>query len=531
MLQAGTQIGKYQVLDYLGGGMSEVYRAADTVLGRTVALKILTDQGARDDQMRSRFLLEAKVSSGISHDNIITTYDYGEAHGRPYLVMEFLVGQTLKQAIREGAGRPLRERVEIGLQLARALRHVHRQGIIHRDIKPDNVHLDSQGRVKLMDFGIAKTKTETLTRTGMTVGTPQYMAPETLAAQPPRPASDVYSFGVLLFELLSGHRAIEADTMERVFYAVLHEPVPVEKLTAGGIPEELVDLVARCTQKSLSERISDFDPIVERLESWLVGGAVAPQARKRPNLKRLWLGAAAMVAIAATASFAWIRWEKPAPTRQIVEHEAGDMVLIPGGTFLFGKHKQPVTIPAFLIDLTEVANEDYQRFCRATGRALPPGFLIDRPESPVVNVTYEDAAAFARWAGKRLPTEQEWERAARGRDGRIYPWGDQPDPSRANVADNPNDSWSHVVGVKAFRAGLSPDGLWHTTGNAAEWVATEREPSAETLRQHGLIQDDWFVVKGGSFQQRLLEAATYSWDALPARQSRPDIGFRCAKTP
>lgn len=531
MLQAGTQIGKYEVLEYLGGGMSEVYRATDTVLGRTVALKILTVQGARDDQMRTRFLLEAKVSSGISHDNIITTYDYGEDQGRPYLVMEFLVGQTLKQAIRSAEPRPLRERVDICLQLARALRHVHRLGIIHRDIKPDNVHLDAQGRVKLMDFGIAKTKTETLTRTGMTVGTPQYMAPETLAAQPPLPASDIYSFGVLMFELLSGQRAIEADTMERVFYAVLHEPVPVEKLAPLGVPDEMVSLVAGCTRKAAAERIPWFDPIIETLEAWLADGAAPPKRRQRPNLTRLWLGAAAMIAIAATASFAWIKWEVPPPARQVVEHDAGDMVLVPGGTFLFGKHKQPVTLPAFLIDLTEVSNEDYERFCRTTGRALPPGFLIDRPESPVVNVTYEDAAAFARWAGKRLPTEQEWERAARGTAGGLFAWGDEADPSRANVADNPNDTWSHVVGVSAFRAGLSPEGAWQMTGNAAEWVATEREPSAETLRLHGLIQDDWFVVKGGSFQNRLLEAATHSWDALPARQTRPDVGFRCAKTP
>ena len=279
MVHAGTRIGKYEVLEYLGGGMSEVYRATDTVLGRTVALKILTDQGAQDDQMRSRFLLEAKVSSGISHDNIITTYDYGDAEGRPYLVMEFLVGQTLKQAIRASDPRPLRERLDIALQLARALRHVHRQGIVHRDIKPDNVHLDEKGRVKLMDFGIAKTRTETLTRTGMTVGTPQYMAPETLAAQPPRPASDVYSFGVLLFELLSGQRAIEADTMERVFYAVLHEPVPVDKLSAAGIPQDIVDLVAGCTRKALADRIPDFDPIVETLEAWLAGSAGPPRIR------------------------------------------------------------------------------------------------------------------------------------------------------------------------------------------------------------------------------------------------------------
>jgi serine/threonine protein kinase len=210
------RVGKYETEAFLGGGMSEVYRARDTVLGRTVALKILTVAASADKPTKDRFLLEARLSSGIAHDNIVTTYDYGEEDGRPFMVMEFLVGQTLRQAIAANTLPDIPGRVRIALQVARALERVHALDVLHRDVKPDNVHLDANGRAKLMDFGIAKTQQVSLTRTGFTLGTPHYMAPEMLTGQPATPQVDVYSFGIMLFELLCGRKPIDADTVERI---------------------------------------------------------------------------------------------------------------------------------------------------------------------------------------------------------------------------------------------------------------------------------------------------------------------------
>src|SRR5579884_1184194 len=366
------RIGKYETEEFLGGGMSEVYRAHDTVLGRTVALKILTNASCADPQTKERFLLEARLSSGITHDHIVTAYDYGEENGRPYMVLEFLTGQTLRQAIQAGALPDLHGRVQIMLQIARALEHVHSLNVIHRDIKPDNVHLDASGRAKLMDFGIAKAPQLSLTRTGFTLGTPHYMAPEMLMGQPPSPQVDIYSFGVMLFEVLCGKKPIDADTVERIFYAVLHEPVPVETLAEAGIPESLCDLVRICTQKDPADRMQTFTEVCSRLETF-DGGAEhpqrAPRRRVRLNGRVLYACVAASLMLAIAVGTMAVRSSTVAAahsTPATLSVRTGDMVLIPGGPFKFGVSNETIQLRPFYIDEIEVSNEEYEAFCRAT---------------------------------------------------------------------------------------------------------------------------------------------------------------------
>ena len=200
-----SRIGKYELTEFLGGGMSHVYRAQDTVMGRTVAIKVLTEAACQDAAAKERFLLEARMAGNIAHENIISIFDFGEdEQGRPYMVMEYLQGEDLKDAIQKGHTGDLRDKLKIALPIARALQCVHKNKLIHRDVKPDNVHINTQGVVKLMDFGIAKSEGLSMTQVGFVLGTPYYMAPEQVTGAEITSQVDVYAFGVLLFELLAG---------------------------------------------------------------------------------------------------------------------------------------------------------------------------------------------------------------------------------------------------------------------------------------------------------------------------------------
>ncbi len=541
-----ARISKYQLDKYLGGGMSEVYQARDTVLGRTVAVKLLTAQAATNEDTRARFLLEARVSSGIAHENIITTHDYGEEDGIPYMVLEFLTGQTLKDALQSGEEIPLRKRASIGLQLAKALAHVHTLGLVHRDVKPDNVHLDAQGRVKLMDFGIVKTGDVNLTQAGYALGTPHYVAPEMIMGQPVTPLVDVYSFGVLLFELLTGKRAIQADTVERIFYQILHEEISSAPMETAGIPMPLQETVRAAMARDPQVRTQSMATVVAQLEDWLgenptatrlVESPVMPPAKRRVRVSNVWLtaaGALAMV-IAAGIGYFFLTAQKASAR---IDDPLGEMVLIPAGPFAYGAAKEPVELPAFYIDVTEVSNEDYEEFAKATGHPLPPGYVRGKPGLPVVNITVDDAQAFAKWAGKRLPTKREWEKAARGLDGRNYPWGNEPNAGLANVADNPDDTWQHVVSVDAFRLGRSPFKILQMVGNVREFTGELSAPTVtalraytETLTPPPTADERWYVVKGGSFHYKLGETSLPMSEIIPARFRADDLGFRCVKDP
>jgi formylglycine-generating enzyme required for sulfatase activity len=542
-MQLPARIGKYELLQFLGGGMSHVYRSRDTVIGRQVAVKILTETGMQDPEARIRFLQEAKLAGTIKHDHIVTVHDYGEEDGRPFIVLEFLEGEDLRDAIQKQHLGDLKNKLRIALEIAQALAFVHEKNIVHRDIKPENIFIERSGRAKLMDFGIAKAQGLSLTKTGNSLGTPYYMAPEQVLGTAITELVDIYSFGMLLYEMLCGQKPVTGDTMERLFYVILHETPPEQALIDAGIPEEVRALIKRATAKKPEERFQGFGPVIALLKSFLAGepGPVraAPAASPQVRTKPLLMVGIATAVIAVAFWFLLLR-PKPAISPSLLETlqtPTGEMALVPEGRFLFGKDRTPVTLAAFYVDRTEVSNEAYGKFCTAASHAAPTGFSTAKPADPVVNVTIGDAMAYAAWAGKRLPTEQEWEKASRGEDGRNYPWGNEADVSRANVADNLSVMPKGVRPAISFEAGVSPHRALNMTGNVMELVDEKRSPSPNAIAHFAgyltpppTADEPWYLMKGGAFDTPLNFGVLYEQVVVPGRFSYGNLGFRCVKS-
>jgi eukaryotic-like serine/threonine-protein kinase len=556
MMQLPQMFGKYELQKFLGGGMSQVYKATDTVLGRTVAVKILTPEGCRDEDAKKRFLLEAQMSGNFVHDNIIRIHDYGELGGIPYIVMEFLTGTDLRGAIDKNQLGDLKSRLNIALQAARALGYVHTRNIVHRDIKPENLHIDENGRVRLMDFGIAKAQNFNLTREGFAIGTPYYMAPEQVMGKPVTPAADVYAFGIVLYEMLTGLKPVTGETVESLFYLILHQQLNMEPLRQSGAPPELISLVERCAAKKVEERPPSFEAVIADLEAILAklqGGAAAPAENRQPappapekKLPLLPIAAAvAAVAIAIVLIVTYLgkkddpvskKGPEPTPPPQEqgppprLQDQYGEMILIPEGAFVSGRENTVKKLPAFYIDKTEVSVAMWNKFSLAMGRPAKP----EPADFPVTDVNFSEAVEYCTWAGKRLPTADEWEKAARGKDGRLYPWGHEPDGTKANVKGNPNVKPDSLQPVESMPEGATPEGVLHLAGNAWEWVEDPRKPTPEIVRAFAPIKatvdEPWTTMRGGGADFDIRGASAFEFNTVPAKLKTPWLGFRCVKS-
>ncbi len=269
--------------------------------------------------------------------------------------------------------------------------------------------------------------------------------------------------------------------------------------------------------------------------------ALSIVARKPPAggpSRRRWILPAALAAILLLSGAAYLRLRPRKPPPQPVAKLApslttpsGEMVLVPAGTFLSGEAKEPLWLPAFYIDKIEVTNAAYAAFCRAAPHDLPPDFPRGMADYPVVNVSMADARAFAAWAGKRIPSGREWEKAARGESGQTFPWGEEPDRSRANIG------LISLLPSNAFPKGASPYGALQMIGNAWELVNDEHSPDERTLAIFSARMDPplaadepWYAIRGGAYDNPQLTARLL-WDStsVPARWRSPNIGFRCVQ--
>jgi serine/threonine-protein kinase len=604
---------RYQVESQIGiGGMGTVYRAKRLLIGDDVAVKILHDSFNADRMASERFQREAQTAARLKHPNAVTVYDFGTMKdGAKYFVMELVEGQSLREILDKQGLLPLSSVAEITNQVCAALDEAHRLGIIHRDIKPDNivVHATINGlRVKVLDFGIAKLRDTTvsnLTQTGSIMGTPHFMSPEQCLGEELDQRSDVYSMGIVIFEMLCGRLPFKATVATAVAIQQVNQPPPSLRSINPNVPAAVESVVFHALEKQRDARPITAGTLAHELSVASQGGypmplTVTPQpgkgiikglqgggfdsdaqettittavsSRETPTVristpvstapvpsitgevplggftqnrtKPILIGVAAslVLLIIVSASFLLINRNssqqsdlmksdnKPTPPQ--------GMAYVSGGEFMMGSDKgdeyekpaHKVTVKPFFMDIYEVTCEDYKKFIDATGHRAPPdwnkgNFPKGAARKPVTSVNWDDAVAYAKWAKKRLPTEEEWEFAARGTDGRIYPWGNEWKDGMAN-ADKVN---SGMVDVGIYK-GQSPFGIYDMIGNAWEWTSSDVKayPKGTTP---ALESDDQKIIRGGYWGSTAgkgkATASFRGWYGARSEDNYQNTSFRC----
>ncbi|HSN99359.1 MAG TPA: SUMF1/EgtB/PvdO family nonheme iron enzyme [Candidatus Nanopelagicales bacterium] len=524
-LLPGTELGVYRIEHVLGeGGMGVVYRAHDRVRDRTVAVKCLHANLAGNAEIRRRFAREARVLRSWTHPHVVTVHDFVEHEHVLGIVMEHIEGPTLVQHVTRWRGRvPYHEVRALFGAVLDAMEDGHSRGVIHRDLKPDNILVvtdDSGLRPKIVDFGIAKIlEGTTYTLSGAFLGTCSYMSPEQVRhPQTADSRSDIYSLGVTLYQLVTGRVPFESPNHFSVMMAHVTDPPTPPSAHRPDLPPGLEALILEALAKDPGARPPTCAAFRERLEVVLA------------------------------------EHDLPSPTSlqdqpQVLRGQHGEeMVLIPSGPFLMGQNRRKVHLDAYYIDRTPVTNRQFKLFIETTGYApedqnaarflfqlrrgeLPKGL----EDHPVVFVSWDDARAYAAWAGKRLPTEAEWEKAARGTDGRRYPWGRaEPTPARANYDSRPQKG---TTPVGAYPEGASPYGILDLAGNVWEWCDDYDDPEfyadgpvRNPRNTRAPVAGGRLVMRGGSFMFGAQSLRAYARTSFDARYRFADGGFRCARS-
>jgi formylglycine-generating enzyme required for sulfatase activity/tRNA A-37 threonylcarbamoyl transferase component Bud32 len=491
---------RYVIEEPIGkGGMGMVYRAQDSLIEETVALKFMNPQLLRTEKGVRLFIHEAQIARRLRHENIVAVHDVSwTTEGILYLSMEFAEGQSLRRFLRKQRGD--RRLVEVRLmvnvirQVLAALDYAHRM-VIHRDIKPENVMLLSSERVKVLDFGLAKAVHEEVLRreaptpdSGRMVGTLAYAAPEQVRMQSVDLRADLYAVGLLMHELLT-------------LRTPLDPPATVPQVRDDVSPSILA-VLERALAPEKERRWSSAREFRVALEN-----AFEESYRRRVTLI--------------------------STTRQGTSTEG--MVYLEGGNFLMGSNEvreeapeTEVHVAPYWMDRFPVTVAQYQKFLEATGRPEPKFWRdpqCNGPSQPVVGVTFADAQAFAAWAGKRLPTEAQWEFAARGQENRKYPWGNfPPDTTLCNFAD--------YLGMPSIvtmhEDGQTPAGIHDLAGNVMEWTVDAFVPyQTQRADPDVAAQAPRRAVRGGGWNSPAEELSCTARRGLFPEAQLPTVGFRC----
>jgi len=495
--------GRYVIQESAGrGGMGTVYRAHDALINEDVALKFMRSSLLQTERARNLFLQEAQVARRLRHDKIIAVHDINfTPEGVLYISMEFLEGEPLRDVIRkyrmERRMPEIRYAVRIVDQMLAGLEYAHKY-VIHRDIKPENVMVMSNERVKLLDFGLATaavfdppaapTDAQRATPRKI-VGTLEYSAPEQRMGQPMDLRADIYAVGLVFRELLTLRSPVE-------------DPWHIEECRRDVAPAVL-DVAYKALAADRDNRWQDARSFREALYN------AYHSAYKR-------------VAVQAAQTSG-----RQGSTK--------DMVLFAGGSFLMGSNaareeapEEEVQVGPFWMDRAPVTVGQYAKYLKETG-TTPPKFWgdtdFDGDDQPVVGVSWQEALAYANWAGKTLPTEAQWEFAARGQENRRYPWGNYPpDRNRCNFDGN--------LGLPTFtmmhEEGATPEGLLDMAGNVYEWTLDPYTPYQYFRRDPKAAEKaPKRAARGGSWESRAEElTCTYRMGFFPGTQLKT-LGFRC----
>ena len=394
----GRTISHYKITEKLGeGGMGVVYKAEDTKLERTVALKFLAGHLLNDEEAKARFLREAKAAAGLHHPNICPVYEISEAEGRTFLSMAFIKGESLEARIEQGP-LPLKEALDIGRQIAEGLEAAHEEGVVHRDIKPANVIVDAKSHATIMDFGLAQlTEASRLTRNGQTMGTTAYMSPEQCEGSGTDHRTDVWSLGVVLYEMVVGERPFKGDYDKAVMYSILNEgPEPITSLRTG-VPMELEVAVNKALAKSPEERyqntsdfVVDLRTLAEKLKSSR-SRLLTPATTATPSdvgAQRVaparWLSWSLFaVATAVALVLAFVHLTEPTPERPVRRFSFTPESLYPGFPFWPSWSVYDSRLPAAMQRFSHCCQVRYSFRCRSGLRMLADHGVPAKPESPL----------------------------------------------------------------------------------------------------------------------------------------------------
>ena len=272
MLRKGMFLAdRYEILEQIGnGGMSDVYKAKCHKLNRYVAIKVLKPEFSQDTSFVSKFRVEAQSAAGLSHPNVVNVYDVGEENGIHYIVMELVEGITLKKYIEKRGKLPYKEAVSIAIQVANGMEAAHKHHIVHRDIKPQNIIISKEGKVKVTDFGIAKAATSSTINSSAAMGSVHYMSPEQARGGYSDERSDIYSFGITLYEMLTGKVPFDGDTTVAVAVQHIQDAIPAPSEIAEDVPLSVDKIVLKCTQKKTERRYQTVSDLIADLKKSLV---------------------------------------------------------------------------------------------------------------------------------------------------------------------------------------------------------------------------------------------------------------------